>query len=289
MEISQIDRKKLEKFYTKKSVVVMCMEHVKLTIDELKITKPHLLEPAAGAGAFVDEFATIDAKYTAYDIQPEAKTIKKADFLNNDIPTYKNLVVVGNPPYKLAIKFINKCATLNALLICFVLPNVFKKPTIVNKINKNYHVLKKIQLPKNSFKLGTDNYDVPSSFFIFIKKQTMRPLMNLVVPCVGYKYISFNKLIITNNVINGADISVIRVGGRAGKAFLTTDISDDALVSKQKYNYFIKFDNKKNHLKIITEINKIKWDKNNTTGPRSIAKYELNPVLNMVLTQDLIV
>jgi hypothetical protein len=181
------------------------------------------------------------------------------------------------------MKFINKCAELNAGLICFVLPNVFKKPTIIHKINRSYHLIKYIPLPKKSFKLGNDDYYVPSSFFMFIKKNTLRPLIKLDKKCIGYTYISFNKLQIKNGIVNGADISILRVGGRAGMAFLTDDISNNALVSKQKYNYFIKLNNKKNILPILTEINKIKWDKNNTTGPRSIGKYELNPVLNNII------
>jgi hypothetical protein len=287
MKISQVDRKKLEKFYTKNSVVKVCMKNVKVALNKLNITNPHILEPSAGSGVFIDEFDKFT--YDAYDIQPEAKNIKKADFLKKNIDElisheYEDLIVVGNPPYKLAIKFINKCAKLNARLICFVLPNVFKKQTIINKINRNYHLMKRMTLPKNSFKLGDENYDVPSSFFIFIKKQILRPLIKLDKSCLGYKYVGFSKLEIVKGVIKGADISIIRVGGRAGRAFLTDDISDDALVSKQKYNYFIKLSNKKNIQIIIKEINEIEWEKDNTTGPRSIGKYELNPLLNKIIS-----
>jgi hypothetical protein len=286
MKISQIDRKKLEKFYTKNTVVKLCMKNVKLALTKLNIGNPHILEPSAGSGVFIDEFGGFS--YDAYDIQPEAKNIKKADFLKKNIDElisqeHKDLIVVGNPPYKLAVKFINKCAKLNSRLICFVLPNVFKKPTIINKIDRNYHLMYQIPLPKNSFKLGDEDYDVPSSFFIFVKKQDQRPLIKLDKPCLGYEYVSFSKLKIEKGVIKGADISIIRVGGRAGRAFSTDDISDDALVSKQKYNYFIKLSKKKNIPLIIQQINEIEWEKNNTTGPRSIGKYELNPYLNKII------
>ena len=286
MKISQADRKKLEKFYTKNTVVKLCMENVKLALNKLNINNPHILEPSAGSGVFIDEFGNFP--YDAYDIQPEAKHIKKADFLKKNIDEmisqeYEDLVVIGNPPYKLAVKFINKCAKLNAHLICFVLPNVFKKPTIINKINRDYHLMKRTSLPKNSFKLGDEDYDVPSSFFIFVKRQVQRPLIKLDKPCLGYKYVSFSKLVIENGVIKGADISILRVGGRAGRAFSTDDVSDDAVVSKQKYNYFIKISNKKNIPIIIRKINEIEWEKENTTGPRSIGKYELNPLLNKII------
>jgi hypothetical protein len=320
MKLSQEKRKELEKFYTKKDVVKLCMKNVKLELKKLNIIHPHILEPSAGSGVFIDAFNDTFDKFTydAYDIQPEAQNIIKADFLKKDIGEIisiktNELVVIGNLPYKLAIKFINRCAELNASLLCFVLPNVFKKPTIINKINTKYHLIKQVTLPKNSFELGDDDYDVPSSFFIFSplfkeielvrdaknsvgsmthlatnnssinKEHILRPLINLDILCIGYKYISFKSLKINNGVIDGADISIIRVGGRAGKAFLTNDVSDDALVSKQKYNYFIKLDKNENETKkkqIINKINEIKWDKNNTTGPRSIGKYELNSILN---------
>ena len=298
MYFTQNDRKKLEKFYTKPIIVKLCMENVILALDKLNIIKPHILEPSAGSGVFINEFN--EFTYDAYDIHPESLVsekkiiIKKDDFLKkntNEIITntlLKPLVVVGNPPYKLAIKFINKCAELNAVLICFVLPNVFKKPTIFNKIDRFYHLMEQITLPKNSFELGSVDYDVPSSFFILVKKDILRPLIKLDKPCVGYKYISFNQLKIENGIIKGADISILRVGGRAGRAFLTNDISNDALVSKQKYNYFIKLSNitdfnfSEKPEELINKINEIEWEKNNTTGPRSIGKYELNPILNKI-------
>jgi hypothetical protein len=257
-----------------------------LVFDELNITNPHILEPSAGSGVFIDEFE--DFTYDAYDIKPEAKNIIKADFLEKNIDEIitqkeKELIVLGNPPYKLAIKFINKCAQLKARFICFVLPNVFKKPTILNKIDRAYHLIKQLPLSKNSFKLGDEDYDVPSSFFIFAKQSELRPLIKLDKPCIGYKYVSFSNLKIDKGVINGADLSILRVGGRAGRAFLTNDTSDDALVSKQKYNYFITLSNKEHILDIIREINEIQWEPNNTTGPRSIGKYELNPVLNKII------
>jgi hypothetical protein len=286
----KIDRRKLEKFYTKSDVAKLCMKHVKQIFKKLAIVNPHVLEPAAGSGIFINEFD--EYTYTAYDILPESDLIEKADFLEKPLdniikPEYKNknLAVIGNPPYKLAIKFINKCADLKASVICFILPNVFKKPTIINKINRYYHLIKQIELPKNSFKLADVDYDVPSNFFIFVRKAQKRPLINLDEPCVGYKYVSFSSLKNVDGVITGADISVIRVGGRAGKSFLTTDTSDDASVSKQKYNYFIKLDNIYTIAGIIAEINQVEWSKNNTTGPRSIGKYELNPILNNIISK----
>jgi len=286
----ELNRRDLEKFYTKEEVVKICMKNIEIELEKSNIEKPiHILEPSAGNGVFLNEFK--DYTYDAYDIYPENDKIIKADFLLlkiNDIITnkgYKSLIIIGNPPYKLSIKFINKCAELNPYLICFILPNVFKKPTIINKINRNYHILNTFSLPKKSFKLSEDDYDVPSSLFIFIRKQELRSIINTDIVCENYEYVRFKDLKIDDNIITNADIAIIRVGGRAGTAFLTTDISDNALVSKQKYNYFIKLHNKENIDEIIKNINTHIWDKNNTTGARSIGKYELNPVLNKIINK----
>jgi hypothetical protein len=313
MKLSQTDRKKMEKFYTKQSVAISCIGGIKLALDTLNIARPiHILEPSAGAGVFINELHAFgientDYAYDAYDIHPEAPLIKKEDFLKISLDKilttkpdqtahHENLIVLGNPPYKMAVKFINKCAKLNAKLICFILPNVFKKPTSINKLDRKYHVFSQTPLQKNSFELGDAsnimNYDVPSSFFILVRKRVSRPMIPLDTPCVGYKYVSFSKLKITDKIIHGADISIIRVGGRAGKSFATDDISDDALVSKQKYNYFIKLTKEDttpaSYTKIINDINEIQWEKNNTTGPRSIGKYELNPILNKIIAKQML-
>ena len=82
----------------------------------------------------------------------------------------------------------------------------------------------------------------------------------------------------------GAHISIIRVGGRAGRGFNTSDTSDDALVSKQKYNYFILLDSPEILDYVIGQLNQKTWEYDNTTGPRSIGKYELNPILNDIIS-----
>jgi hypothetical protein len=291
LQITRDKRKKLEKFYTKTNVVKECLKNLYEVLSKRKIDpkKVHYLEPSAGAGAFLDLFK---GSYDAYDIEPESSLIEKKDFLKLPLDECvsekdKDLLVVGNPPYKLAIKFINKCAKLTPppKLIAFVLPNVFKKPTIFNKIDRNYHLVSHTPLSRNSFDLGSESYDVPSGFLILERKSIKRKLVNVKFDPIGFKFIPFNSVSITDNIITGADISIIRIGGRAGRAFATNDSSDDAEVSKQKYNYFIKLDEEFNTAEVIAEINKIVWVLNNTAGPRSIGKYELTPRLNEILLE----
>ena len=293
-DLSQENRRELEKFYTKPAVAIECINDLynfmeNTCIPKLNPANIHYLEPSAGAGVFVK---LLRGTYNAYDIEPESPIVLKENFLtlntDNIFDKKKDLVVIGNPPYKLALQFINKCSKINPSpkLIAFILPNVFKKPTVFNKIDKYYHIVYHKSLPKQSFELGVEMYDVPSGFIILEKKSIARELVNIKIKPIGFNFVPFKSITITDNIIIGADISVIRVGGRAGTAFISTDTSENANVSKQKYNYFIKFINQKNVniniVEIINKINQVEWNINNTTGPKSIGKYELIPKLNTI-------
>jgi len=106
--------------------------------------------------------------------------------------------------------------------------------------------------------------------FIF-KKGIVERCKLIAESPIGYRYVKFGE---------SCDINIIRVGGRAGKSFLSCDASKDSLTSKNKYNYFIKVDENKNLKELIEKLNSYKWPCKNTTGPRSISKTELNPILN---------
>jgi hypothetical protein len=291
LQLTQDKRKKLEKFYTKTDVVKGCMKNLYAVLSKRKIDpkKVHYLEPSAGDGAFLNLFK---GSYDAYDIEPESSLVSKKDFLNLPLDEVvcekdKDLLVVGNPPYKLAIQFINRCAKLKPppKLIAFVLPNVFKKPTIFNKIDRNYHLVSHTPLSKHSFNLGSESYDVPSGFLILERKSSKRKLVNVKIDPTGFKFVPFSYVSISDNIITGADISVIRVGGRAGRAFAANDATDDAAVSKQKYNYFIELNEEFDAAEVIVEINQLVWELDNTTGPKSIGKYEFTPRLNEILSE----
>jgi len=74
------------------------------------------------------------------------------------------------------------------------------------------------------------------------------------------------------------DISFRRVGVNAGKIML--DIEDKSIQS----HYFIKFTNELSLKQNLKKINTIKFDGNNTVGPKSISKQELIQKFNDVLT-----
>ena len=79
-----------------------------------------IIEPSAGNGSFSNQI-----KCTAYDIEPEADNIIKADFLKETIKYKKDRLCIGNPPFgksnSLSVNFFNKCCEIGDY-IAFIQP-----------------------------------------------------------------------------------------------------------------------------------------------------------------------
>lgn len=110
-----------DKYYTP---IDLAKRLIKTTFRELvkngytEITD--IIEPSAGNGAFSNQI-----KCTAYDIEPEAEGIIKADFLEVSIEYKKGRLCIGNPPYgnsnSLSVNFYKKCCLI-ADYIGFIQP-----------------------------------------------------------------------------------------------------------------------------------------------------------------------
>lgn len=163
-----------------------------------------LLEPSVGTGSL---YSNVYSKWLMYDIDPKIPQAIKADFLKVTPIEFEGCFAVGNPPFgfcgKLAIKFINHCAK-TCDKICFILPNTFKKELFFDKhLDPFLHLIEVVDLPKNSFILDGEVYDVPCSVF-YIEKLDFRR-----------KDITFKNYLHETNEDWG--VFVRRVGGRAGQ------------------------------------------------------------------------
>lgn len=94
--------------------------HVKSSVSG----RSRWLEPSAGGGAIVsavESFYANPPRFVAIDINPRGFGIGRQDFLSADCTTETPFnVCIGNPPYKLAMEFIEKglqCATE----VCYLL------------------------------------------------------------------------------------------------------------------------------------------------------------------------
>lgn len=267
-----LKRNTLDKYYTKEIVVEQCMnlikKHINISYNDL------IIEPSAGNGSFINHIKKLSKNYKFYDLEPENDEIYKQDFLifdyKNLTKKYTNIHIVGNPPFgrqaSLAIKFIKK-SCLFANSISFILPKSFKKDSMKNSFDKHYHLICQIDLLENSFLVNNLETDVPCVFQIWQKKQEVRHKTEKKIP-LNFEFVKKECI---------PDISFRRVGVNAG--IISKEINDKSFQS----HYFIKFTNNKTIDENIIKLKDIKFEFNNTVGPKSISKPELICEFNKVL------
>ena len=267
-----LKRNTIDKYYTKQCVVKNCIELVKKYIiisnDDL------IIEPSAGNGSFIEDIKTLSNNYKFYDLEPDHNEIYKQDFLEFDYKDikqkYKNIHIIGNPPFgrqaSTAIKFIKKCC-LFSNSISFILPKSFKKESMKKYFEKHYHLIYEYDLLYNSFLVNGAESDVPCIFQIWIYKDEIRKEINKEIP-LNFKFIEKE---------DSPDISFRRVGVYAGT--IMKEIQDKSFQS----HYFIKFINNKTIDENLEILKSIKFDFNNTVGPKSISKPELIKEFNKLL------
>ena len=267
-----LKRNTIDKYYTKPSVVTQCIELVKIYIN---ISENDLIiEPSAGNGSFIEDIKTLSTNYKFYDLEPEHKEVSKQDFLEFDYKTLKqkdiNIHIIGNPPFgcqaSLARKFIKKCC-LFSNSISFILPRSFKKDSMKKSFGKHYHLSYEIDLPENSFLVNDIESDVPCLFQIWQYKDEIKSEIDKKVP-LNFKFVKKEA---------SPDISFRRVGANAGT--ILKEINDKSFHS----HYFIKFTNNKTIDENIEELKLLKFNFNNTVGPKSISKPELIDEFNKLL------
>lgn len=267
-----LNRNTIDKYYTKKNIVDLCIRSIK---SNIKISKKDLcIEPSAGNGSFINKIKTLSNNHLFLDIEPENDEIQKNDFLEYDyddiVTKYKNIHVIGNPPFgrqsTTAIKFIKKCCNF-ASSISFILPKSFKKQSMQNYFSLNYHLIHEYNLPKNSFLVNDIECDVPCVFQIWIRKNELRIKIENQQP-INFEFVKQNE---------NPDISFRRVGVYASKIDIDTESK-----SKQSH-YFIKFTNNKTIDENIKLLSKCNFIFDNTVGPRSISKPELINQFNRFL------
>jgi hypothetical protein len=267
-----LKRNTIDKYYTKSSVVNDCIESIKKYIN---ISDNDLIiEPSAGNGSFIEKIKTLSNNYKFYDLEPEHIEVKKKDFLqfkHDELKKkYTNIHIIGNPPFgrqaSLAIKFIKKCCLFSDS-ISFILPKSFKKDSMKKYFDKHYHLIYEIDLLDNSFLVNGIETDVPCVFQIWQYKEDIRNEKDKKIP-LYFKFVEKK---------DSPDISFRRVGVNAGT--IMKEIDDKSFQS----HYFIKFTNNKTIDENIEKLKLLKFNFNNTVGPKSISKPELIDEFNRLL------
>ena len=268
--MSGLKRTGMEKFYTNPDISSKYIGIFKKVVKPKK--KDIVVEPSAGNGSFSNLLRKGNYNVFSYDIEPEEDYILKQDFLVLDTTEFKEkkspIHVIGNPPFGrqsgLAKRFIRKCCEF-ADTISFVLPRSFKKDSFKKVFSLSFHLVHEEDVPKNSFLLENKEYDVPCVFQIWVKKDEEREEEKKLEPT----YYAFVKK------EENPDFSIKRVGGNAGE--IDRKVEGKAVQS----HYFIKLNVEIPDFEEVYNRG-VRFDHNNTVGPKSISKQELVKQLNFL-------
>lgn len=208
----------LDKFYTIPSFSKKCIHHVTTFYDFS--TFDLIVEPSAGNGSFLNQI-TNNSKI-GLDISPEHPDIIQMDFFTySPDDKYRNILVIGNPPFgkvcSTAIKFFNHAANW-ANVIAFIIPRTFKKSSVINKLNPMFHLIFSEDIPTNPC-CFTPNMMVKCCFQIWQRKNIERPQISLPTRHEHWNFLSLGPLDIRNQPTPpiGADFAIRAYGGKIGE------------------------------------------------------------------------
>ena len=208
----------LDKFYTISSYSKICIEKVFELYNKSDFDL--IIEPSAGNGSFYNQIEN-DNKI-GLDISPEDENILKMNFFDYTPPqNKKNILVIGNPPFgkisSIAIKFFNHSSKW-ANVIAFIIPRTFRRFSVQNKLNNNFHLIYDSDVPLNPC-CFTPKLNVKCCFQIWHRQNNIRPVINLEKKHDDWDFLAFGPLDKQNQPTppNNADFAILAYGGKIGK------------------------------------------------------------------------
>lgn len=213
-----IRKQGLDKFYTNDNIVDLCINSLNKIVDIN--TFDLIVEPSAGNGSFL--FKLPENKRIGLDILPENDLILKKNFFeyHPSADNFKNILVIGNPPFgkvsSLAIKFFNH-ASIFANVIAFIIPRTFRKTSVQNRLNLNFHLIHDEDIPLNPCSF-TPPMMVKCCFQIWEKRLEKRSIIKLPTEHLHWKFLSYGPKDKNNQPTppNGADFALRAYGGKCG-------------------------------------------------------------------------
>ena len=247
--------KALDQFFTNGDIVDICLSTIDLSVYDM------VIEPSAGSGSFY--FKTEHKNKIALDLDPRFKECKQMDCLDYmpDCLIYSpSILTYGNPPFgknsSLAVKIFNHFAKMSKT-IAFILPRTFRKPAIINRLHKNFHLEIEKILPSKSFHTPDDKlYDVPCVWQVWHKTDKEREKIIVRMEHKDFMFVERKE----------ADFLIQRVGGGAG--IVTKNMN-----KKEPAYYNIKAPEE-----VYNVFKKIDWDKSakyDTAGNPSLSKGDI--------------
>ena len=138
-------------------------------------TYDYVVEPSAGNGAFLKQLK--HKNKIGIDIEPDDSSVIKCNWFKFKInPKYKNVLVVGNPPFgkyhALSDAFLRHAFSYdNVKTVAFVLPNTYNKHSRQKIIPENWRIKSIVELGKDCFVFNDVKKHIPCSFFVLDKSK----------------------------------------------------------------------------------------------------------------------
>jgi hypothetical protein len=213
----QYNMEGLDKFYTIPEISEKCLTTIGSMYNwsEWEL----VIEPSAGNGSFLTRIPTV--KKIGIDIAPEHADIIKQDFLTYTPPTIGKTLVVGNPPFgrisSLAIKFFNH-ASKWADVIAFIIPRTFRRISVHNKLNINFHLVFDEEIPMKPCSF-TPPMMAKCCFQIWEKKEIKRTMVELSTFHNDWDFMQFGPKDTNGQPTppTGADFAMRAYGGKCGE------------------------------------------------------------------------
>ena len=170
-----VDAKDFDKFYTHPEIAERFVDTVSQYVPLEKFDL--VIEPSAGSGNILQY---LPSKAIGMDIEPEGDNILQQDFFAYESPYHPltnniRIATVTNPPFgsgymnPLAKAFFNHAATFSEL-IAFIVPAKWSTSWKVQfQLDKSFGLYYSELLPKNSFVLNGEEYDVPCCMQVWSK------------------------------------------------------------------------------------------------------------------------
>lgn len=261
-----------EQFYTPNSTAHEVMQHVAQLIPDL--AKRHLLEPAGGTGAFIKAARDFGVKkVTSFDIEPLHPEVKLGSFLDVQL-LETGLITVSNPPFgrnnSLSIPFFNHAAP-HSDLIAFIVPRSWRKWSVLNKLDRNFQLVRDIDLGINY--VNEFGYEINAKDRLrtcvqfWARTSTPRPLIAVE-----------DMALISKVTPNEADVALTVFGYNCGT------VSEDFPRVKNTTQMYLKL----NHPKALAALKSANFKQfyMNTATTEALSIAEINYALNEVIFKD---
>jgi hypothetical protein len=230
----------MDQFYTKMEIAEKCWKTLqnKVNIKDFN----WFIEPSAGTGNFYKLLPI--GKRRGIDIDPKYPGVIQMDYLTLDVSgLYQDGVdkymVIGNPPFgkisSFAVRFFNKSAEY-AEVIAFIVPRTFKRVSVQNRLNLNFHLIYNEDLPMKPCcfepKMGAK-----CCFQIWKKKEIKRPIVEYAKTHKDFEFLKYGPKDEDGQPTppEGADFSLKAYGSNCGKIVI-----EDLDALRPKSWHFIK-------------------------------------------------